>query len=230
MAIELTPPPKQDASPAEMEQWLHRLWLFLRGASNGGLSRRLENHIDDLQNPHQTTKAQVLASNPIVDADVATAANIAWTKVSKSGSSLADLTTRSASDLAVAQSENLTSTNAQSALQELQTDIDALDSEKLDRAGGTMTGTLRFADNIGMRFSEVLNGRMGVTALVAGTIVVPNSTVTATSRIFLTAQDAGTAQGALYVSARVAGTSFTITSTNILDDRSVAYLIVEPNV
>lgn len=66
----------------------------------------------------------------------------------------------------------------------------------------------------------------GTATLSSGTATVNTPTVTATSRIILTAQDAGTAQGSLYISARVAGTSFTITSTNGSDDRTVAWQII----
>ena len=44
--------------------------------------------------------AAIIAAGGVVDADVAAAAAIAWSKVSKTGSSLADLVTRSAGDLA----------------------------------------------------------------------------------------------------------------------------------
>jgi hypothetical protein len=43
--------------------------------------------------------AAIIAAGGIVDADVAAAAAIAWSKISKTGSSLADLATRSAADL-----------------------------------------------------------------------------------------------------------------------------------
>jgi len=55
-----------------------------------------------------------------------------------------------------------------------------------------------------------------VATLVAGTVVVANTSVTATSRITLDAQDNNTT-GALRVSARTAATSFTITSSNAAD-------------
>jgi hypothetical protein len=81
----------------------------------------------------------------------------------------------------------------------------------------------------GLRVAEGSNAKMGVTAaLTAGTIVVSTTAVTASSRIFLTAQTTGGTPGALRVSARTAGTSFTITSTSGTDTSTVAWLIMEP--
>lgn len=69
---------------------------------------------------------------------------------------------------------------------------------------------------------------MGVATLTAGSVVVSNNLVTTTTRIFLTCQTPGGTPGALYVAARTANTSFTITSTNGADTSTVAYLLVEP--
>lgn len=63
----------------------------------------------------------------------------------------------------------------------------------------------------------------GTATLVAGTVTVNTTAVAAGSRIFLTAQNTGGTPGALRVSARVAGTSFTITSTSALDTSTVAW-------
>lgn len=70
----------------------------------------------------------------------------------------------------------------------------------------------------------------GVAVLVDGVKVVATSRVTASSRIQLTAQVLGTvtAPKALAVTARTAGTSFTITSADVTDTSSVGWLIVEP--
>jgi hypothetical protein len=75
---------------------------------------------------------------------------------------------------------------------------------------------------------EGSNAKMGTATLVAGTVTVNTTAVTASSRIFLTAQNTGGTAGALRVSARVNGTSFTITSTSGTDTSSVAWLIIEP--
>ena len=79
----------------------------------------------------------------------------------------------------------------------------------------------------GLRVKEGSGGKQGTILLSAGTAVVTNSNVTAASRIFLTAQD-NLSTGALRVSARTAGTSFTITSSNAADSGVVAWEIFEP--
>jgi hypothetical protein len=81
----------------------------------------------------------------------------------------------------------------------------------------------------GFRAKEGANCKQGISAaMVTGTVTVANTSVTATSRIVLTRQDGGTNAGAVYVSARIAGTSFTIASTNAADTGTVAYEIFEP--
>jgi hypothetical protein len=80
----------------------------------------------------------------------------------------------------------------------------------------------------GLQIKEGSNAKMGVATLSGGTIVVPTTAVTANSRVFLTAQTSGAAPGALRVSARTAGTSFTITSTSGTDTSIVAWMLVEP--
>lgn len=83
----------------------------------------------------------------------------------------------------------------------------------------------------GLYVKEGTNATMGTAVLVAGTVVVNTTKVTANSRIFLCAQSLGTVtvgQG-LAISARTAGTSFTITSTSITDTSTVAWIIIEPS-
>lgn len=75
---------------------------------------------------------------------------------------------------------------------------------------------------------EGTNAAMGVAALALGTVTVSNTRVTASTRIFLTPQESGVNIGHVYVSARTAGTDFTISSTDANDDRDVAWLLVEP--
>src|SRR5690606_11799786 len=61
----------------------------------------------------------------ITNDDIAAGAAIAWTKLSKTGSSLADLATRNAGDLNIADSGNyFTATNAEGALQEVGSALD----------------------------------------------------------------------------------------------------------
>lgn len=66
----------------------------------------------------------------------------------------------------------------------------------------------------------------GFATLVGGTVTVPNTSVSTTSKIFLTAQSGTLNTGDVSVSTRVNGVSFTITSLNILDARQIAYLIL----
>lgn len=80
----------------------------------------------------------------------------------------------------------------------------------------------------GLRIAEGANARMGTVTLSGGTATVSNSTVTASTRIYLTTQTPSGTVGTPYVSARSAGTSFTITSTSGTDASTVAYLLVEP--
>lgn len=80
----------------------------------------------------------------------------------------------------------------------------------------------------GLRVAEGANAKQGVSTLVAGTVVVATTAVTATSRIILTAQETGALAGNLRVSARNAGVSFTILSSNVADTAQVAWEIFEP--
>lgn len=79
----------------------------------------------------------------------------------------------------------------------------------------------------GYRVAEGANAKQGVATLSSGVAVVSNTSVTANSRIFLTAQD-NNSVGILRVSARTAGTSFTITSSILTDSGVIAYQIFEP--
>lgn len=68
----------------------------------------------------------------------------------------------------------------------------------------------------------------GTAALVAGTIVVNTTAVTANSIILLTGQGSGGTAGELTISARTPGASFTITSASAADTRTIGWLIAEP--
>lgn len=81
----------------------------------------------------------------------------------------------------------------------------------------------------GLQVKEGANAKMGSVALVAGAATVATTAVTANSRILVTSQVDGGAPGFLRVSARVAGTSFTITSSSGTDTSTVAWFIVEPS-
>jgi hypothetical protein len=80
----------------------------------------------------------------------------------------------------------------------------------------------------GLRVAEGANAKQGTATLVAGSKVVANTSVTANSRIFLTSNADGGTPGFVRVSARTAGTSFTITSSNAADTSTIAYEIFEP--
>ncbi len=76
--------------------------------------------------------------------------------------------------------------------------------------------------------AEGSNAKMGTATLVGGTVTVSTTAVTATSRIFLTIQTNGGTVGTPYISARVAATSFTITSTSGTDTSTLAWILIEP--
>lgn len=80
----------------------------------------------------------------------------------------------------------------------------------------------------GLMVAEGSNAKMGASVLVGGTVTVATTAVTASSRILLTSQVDGGTPGFLRVSARNAGTDFTITSSNGADTSTVAWFIVEP--
>lgn len=68
--------------------------------------------------------------------------------------------------------------------------------------------------------------KSGSAILVAGTKVVANTNITATSLLRLTAQNSSGTPGFLSVALN-AGVGFTINSTNALDTRTIFYEIVE---
>lgn len=83
----------------------------------------------------------------------------------------------------------------------------------------------------GWNYLNVVDGankRMGQAALTGGTVVVGNTSVTANTRIFLTHANTSGTLGILYISARTAGTSFTITSSSGVDTSTVNWLLIEP--
>ncbi len=81
----------------------------------------------------------------------------------------------------------------------------------------------------GIYIKEGTNARQGVVTLVAGTATVATTAVGANSRIWLTPQTLGTIlrPAGLGVTAVVNGTSFTITSSDITDTSTVAWMITE---
>lgn len=75
---------------------------------------------------------------------------------------------------------------------------------------------------------EGANASMGLATLALGSVTVANTLVTANTRIFLTAQAGSLNLGAVSVSARTPGVSFTISSSSLLDSRDVGYILIEP--
>lgn len=73
------------------------------------------------------------------------------------------------------------------------------------------------------------NATMGKGTLASGTATISTTRVTANSEIFITDTQAGVLNiGVPTVSAIVAGTSFTVTSSNVLDASTFNWFIVEP--
>jgi hypothetical protein len=81
----------------------------------------------------------------------------------------------------------------------------------------------RASDELGARIGE-----SGVATLVAGAAVVAAQQVRANSVVLLTIQVAGGVPGAVRVSSKTAGTSFSIASTSGADTSSVGWFVVNP--
>jgi hypothetical protein len=83
--------------------------------------------------------------------------------------------------------------------------------------------------NIANKYNEAANGNAGIATLVAGTVTISNTSITANSRILLTVQDvnAGT-PGFLSIANKTAGVGFDILSSNNADTSIVYYEIREP--
>nr|DAR07939.1 MAG TPA: hypothetical protein [Caudoviricetes sp.] len=91
------------------------------------------------------------------------------------------------------------------------------------------SGDLRLKQaGAGVRIAEGANCKQGVATLVAGTVTVANTRITANSRIHATGQD-NNVTGTVRISTRTPGVSFTLTSTNAADSGVVAYTIFEPS-
>lgn len=82
----------------------------------------------------------------------------------------------------------------------------------------------------GLQLKGGSNAKIGTVVMNGNTpVVVANTSVTANSLIYLTTQITGGTVGAECVSAKVAGTSFSVVSTSSTDTSTVAYMIVEKN-
>lgn len=91
-------------------------------------------------------------------------------------------------------------------------------------SGGVTIGTA----GAGLKVKTGSNATAGTQVLTAGSAVVSTTKVTASSIIFLTNQVNGGTAGFVRVSARTAGTSFTITSASGTDTSTIGWFIVEP--
>lgn len=81
----------------------------------------------------------------------------------------------------------------------------------------------------GLRIKEGTNARMGVNNLVAGTVTVSNTSVTANTRILTTRQTLGGIPGGLSIGTVTPGTSFVINSSNATDTSAILWVLIEPS-
>jgi hypothetical protein len=102
-------------------------------------------------------------------------------------------------------------------------------------SNGDITALMNLTGNVilnavgaALKIKEGSNAAMGKSTLVGGTVTVNNTRVTNNSRIFLTHQNNSGAVGFPTISARVAGTSFTILSSSATDTSDVGWFIIEP--
>ncbi len=97
------------------------------------------------------------------------------------------------------------------------------DSAGIFNTSNTYTAAQTFAK---VNVTTGSNASAGTATLSSGTITVNTTAVTANSIILITVQETGTQNGRLRVSARTAGTSFTITSSDASDNCVVAWQII----
>jgi hypothetical protein len=83
----------------------------------------------------------------------------------------------------------------------------------------------------GLKIKEGSNATMGVATLVAGTVTISTTKVTASSRIYLSIQSLGTVTvpTTVAVTTVTASTSFVIKSANIVDTSVISWIIIEPS-
>lgn len=94
--------------------------------------------------------------------------------------------------------------------------IDADGSLSILQAGG------------GIEIKEGSNARMGQATLAGGSVVVANTSVTASTRVFVTRATGPGANASQVAVSVTAGVSFTITSANALDNDTFNWLLFEP--
>jgi len=118
--------------------------------------------------------------------------------------------------------------------------IDSLNDEYVDIGATTairlnnnveVTGNIAImAAGNGVKIKTGTNATAGTATLVAGTVTISTTKVTANSIILLTPQTLGTIlrPTGVGVTARTAGTSFVITSMDITDTSIIGWIIIEP--
>lgn len=103
---------------------------------------------------------------------------------------------------------------------------------------GTLTLGLKLTDQgqlaiqqagAGLSVKTGSNCKMGTSTMVAGTVTIATTAVTASSKIFYNRATTGGTVGDLSRGTIVAGTSFVINSTSALDTSDIDWLIVEPS-
>jgi hypothetical protein len=81
---------------------------------------------------------------------------------------------------------------------------------------------------VGVKIKEGSNARMGTATLVGGTIAVANTSVTASTRVFISRSTTGGTEGTLSTT-QIASTSFTVNSSSGTDTSTVNWLLIEPS-
>jgi hypothetical protein len=81
---------------------------------------------------------------------------------------------------------------------------------------------------LGASGTQFTRARRGTATLVGGIVAVADSTVTASTEIYVSQRTPSGTPGWLYVSARSAGTNFTVTSSSILDTSVISYWMIQP--
>jgi hypothetical protein len=87
---------------------------------------------------------------------------------------------------------------------------------------------VKYAQAVTLALQTLLSPSTGRAVLVAGSATVSTADIRDDSNVQLTAQVAGGTPGFLVVGARVAGTSFVITSSNVADTSTVGWEIRRP--
>lgn len=119
----------------------------------------------------------------ITNDDIAAGAAIAWTKLSKTGSSLADLATRNAGDLNIADSGNyFTATNAEGALQEVGSALDTINTDlglAFVNGGNAFGGAATLGTTDANSLAFITNSATAITILDGGNVGIGATSPTA---------------------------------------------------